>query len=76
MRRKSIRKIPKGDYCYIWDKGAPDTKNNNFKIRLCPYYSRKYDKKFGGKFSYCKYLHCFGDGAFDDQCKICGIKVP
>ena len=74
MRRKPTRLIPAGGYCYRFIDLIEDGKWPH-KIKMCPYYTRKYDKRYRGKFSYCKYLNSFGDGAFDDQCKCCGIKT-
>jgi len=76
MRRKSIRKIPAGGYCYQLLKYSVDDKGKPYwATRLCPYFTRKYDKRYRGKFPYCKYINDFGCGALDDQCKECGIKM-
>ena len=72
MRRKSTRNIPAGGYCY---RIIGPVVKGSFPIKLCPYFTRKYDKRYRGKFAYCKYINDFGCGALDDQCKECGIKT-
>ena len=78
MRRKSIRNIPKGDYCYKLLKHLVDEKGMPYwTTKLCPYYCHsKWDKKYKSKWAYCNYVNDFGGALLDDQCKICGIKVP
>lgn len=67
-------RIPKGDYCYK----AIGFSNHRYKIKLCPYWSRRTDKPYQLS-GYCKYLKVGdweheGIGLLWDQVKQCGIK--
>jgi len=62
--KKNINVIPKGVYCYEYDKSHS---NNN--INICKYFRSTNT----GKGTACTYVGYFGyDFSLYDQCKICG----
>lgn len=70
--RKQKKKIPKGQYCYVFTGEVNMVLNKehnimvpSYRIKKCPYYKHVEDVD-----GYCTLIKC----DVDDMCKSCGIK--
>lgn len=62
--------IPKNT-CYCYTPKKPLKNGMGYRVKNCPYFKWKYNKEWGYKAEYCKYLKDFL--SIQDSVKDCGI---